>query len=119
MPVLTLRAGDLETTVSPNSASFITGVFSNTKPQSPFSLAQRAVDAEVARLEAGEVAFVLPGTQILIFPIGLVITGTWLLIGLTAYGYGTYQRYQYTVIYKQRKAAMENMGRGGRGGASI
>lgn len=118
MPVLTLRAGNLETTVSPNSASFITGVFSNSTPQSSFSLAQRAVDAEVARLEAGEVAFVLPGTQILIFPIGLVITGTWLLIGVMAYGYGTYQRYQFMVTFKQRKAAMDNLGRG-RGGPGI
>lgn len=118
MPVLTLRAGNLETTVSPNSASFITGVFSNSTPQSSFSLAQSAVDAELARLEAGEVAFVLPGTQILIFPIGLVITGTWLLLGLTAYGYGTYQRYNFRETYRQRKTAMDNLARG-RGGAGI
>lgn len=118
MPVLTLRAagGELETTVSPNSASFITGVFSNTTPQSSFSLAQRAVDVEVARLASGEVPFVLPGMTILIFPIGAIITGVWLLIGLAAYGYGTYQRYQFRETYRQRKAAMDNMGRAGRGG---
>lgn len=118
MPVLTLRAGDLTTTVSPNSASFITGVFSDTTPQSDFSAAQRAVDAEVARLASGDVAFVLPGTQILIFPVGLVITGTWALLGIGVYGYGTLERWRFREMYRARKKALDNMGRG-RGGVGI
>jgi hypothetical protein len=107
IPVVTLSAVNsagqqVSTNVSPNEAIFVTGVFSNITILSGFNKAQLAVNAVVADLKNGTVAFVLPGTGILIFPIGLAVTGTWFAIGLVAYGIGTYDRIQYAQSFKQR-----------------
>ncbi|WQF80791.1 hypothetical protein CDEST_05805 [Colletotrichum destructivum] len=109
MPTLTLTgvnaAGQTVTTnVSSNEAAFITGVFSKEVIQSDLAVAQAAVDEVVAQLKNGTVAFVLPGVQIMIFPIGLVITSTWLLIGLAFVGFGTYERIGYADSYRRRRA---------------
>ncbi|RYP50889.1 hypothetical protein DL768_003678 [Monosporascus sp. mg162] len=109
MPKVTLTARNpsgatVNTTVSANEAAFINGVFSKEVVMSDFGLAQLAVDAMAAQMENGTVAFVLPGVNILIFPIGLVITSIWLAIGLAAYGFGTYERYAYRDAYRTRKA---------------
>ena len=55
---------------------------------SDFSKALLAVQEELAGLKNGTVAFVLPGVQIMVFPIGLVITSVWLAIGVAAYAVG-------------------------------
>ncbi|CCF43282.1 hypothetical protein CH063_13033 [Colletotrichum higginsianum] len=109
MPTLTLTgvnaAGQTVTTnVSSNEAAFITGVFSKEVIRSDLAVAQAAVDEVVAQLKNGTVAFVLPGVQIMIFPIGLVITSTWLLIGLAFVGFGTYERIGYADSYRRRRA---------------
>ncbi|TQN70650.1 hypothetical protein CSHISOI_04843 [Colletotrichum shisoi] len=109
MPTLTLTgvnaAGQTVTTnVSSNEAAFITGVFSKEVIQSDLAVAQAAVDEVVAQLKNGTVAFVLPGVQIMIFPIGLVITSAWLLIGLAFVGFGTYERIGYAESYRRRRA---------------
>jgi hypothetical protein len=108
MPSLSLIArsprssGNLTTVLSPNEASFVTGVFSTLTPQSAFSLAQAAVSSSLTLLEEGDIAFVLPGTQILIFPIGLVITGTWALLGCGVYAFGTVERWRFREGYRER-----------------
>lgn len=109
MPTLTLSAtnatgGLVNTNVTLNEASFLNGVFSRQTVQSDFSAAQAAVDDQVAALRNGTVAFVLPGVQLMIFPIGLIITSIWLAVGLAAYGMGTFERIQYAEMYKQRQA---------------
>jgi hypothetical protein len=107
IPVLTLTAQNgagsrVTTSVTLNEASFLTGVFSNEVVLSDFGAAQASVDTSMSRLTSGQVAFVLPGTQILIFPIGLIITSVWLLLGVSAYGYGTFQRMSYAETYRRR-----------------
>ncbi|RYO76162.1 hypothetical protein DL766_003865 [Monosporascus sp. MC13-8B] len=109
MPKVTLTARSpsgttVNTTVSVNEAAFINGIFSKEVVMSDFGLAQLAVDSMAAQMENGTVAFVVPGVNILIFPIGLVITSIWLAIGLAAYGFGTYERYAYRDAYRTRKA---------------
>ncbi|KAK0390102.1 hypothetical protein NLU13_3675 [Sarocladium strictum] len=108
MPNVTLRAingsGEVSTPVSANEASFLAGVFSSQSVMSDFSAAQLAVDKSLEALKNGTIAFVLPGTQIMIFPIGLIITCAWLIIGLAAYGFGTFERMQYAEMYKNRQA---------------
>ncbi|KAF6808002.1 hypothetical protein CMUS01_13991 [Colletotrichum musicola] len=109
MPTLTLTgvnaAGQsVSTNVSSNEASFITGVFSKEVIRSDLSMAQAAVDDVVAGLKNGTVAFVLPGVQLMVFPIGLIITSTWLVIGLAFYGFGTYERIGYAESYRRRRA---------------
>lgn len=113
MPVLTLSAsnssGDnVSTTVSSNEAAFLTGVFSEFRPMSDFAMAEEAVANVTAQLAEQEVAFVLPGVQLMIFPIGLIITSIWLLVGVAAYGFGTYERIQYAESFKKRKAMAVN-----------
>lgn len=38
----------------------------------------------------------------MILPIGTIITSIWLVIGLAAYGWGTFERINYAEMYKQR-----------------
>ncbi|KAJ8128651.1 hypothetical protein O1611_g4983 [Lasiodiplodia mahajangana] len=109
MPVFTLSATDatgksVSTTVSTNEAAFVNGIFSKEVVLSSFSLASLAVQNVTAELKAGQVAFVLPGVNLLIFPIGLVVTSFWTLVGVSAYAYGTYERYNYRETYRRRKA---------------
>lgn len=80
MPTITLRSmlsTNTTTSVSLNEASFLAGVFSTSLVMSDFGLAQLAVDDAMAALANGTAAFVLPGVQIMVFPVGLVITGSW------------------------------------------
>ncbi|KAK1758884.1 hypothetical protein QBC47DRAFT_96641 [Echria macrotheca] len=112
MPVLTLSATNgqgrqVSTNVSSNEAAFVTGVFSKEIVMSSFRLAELAVEDEVARLKNGTTAFVLPGVQIMIFPIGLIITGLWTLLGVGAYAFGTYNRYNFREAYRARVARVE------------
>ena len=107
IPTFTLTAATangstVRTNVSLNEAAFLTGVFSQDVVLSDFAAAQAAVMDEMRGLSNGTVAFILPGTQILIFPVGAIITSFWLFLGLCAYGYGTYQRINYAESYRQR-----------------
>jgi hypothetical protein len=109
MPIFTLTATNaagktVSTNVSSNEAAFVNGIFSQEVVLSPFSLASLAVQNSTAELRAGSIAFVLPGVNILIFPIGLVITGFWTVAGVGAYAFGTYERYNYRESYRRRKA---------------
>ncbi|TGJ78950.1 hypothetical protein E0Z10_g9813 [Xylaria hypoxylon] len=109
MPTFTLTANDatghsISTNVSSNEAAFVNGIFSKEVVLSPFSQALLAVQNITAELESGRVAFVLPGVNLLIFPIGLVVTSFWTLLGVGAYAYGTYERYNYRETYRRRKA---------------
>lgn len=117
MPIVTLTAVNsagqtVRTNVSSNEAAFVTGVFSQSIVMSDVSRATLAVQNEVAGLKNGTVAFVLPGVQIMVFPIGLVITSIWLALGIAAYGYGTVQRIQYREQYRRR---MQRVVKGGVG----
>ncbi|KAK6953757.1 hypothetical protein Daesc_003719 [Daldinia eschscholtzii] len=112
MPTVTLTGKNLagqqvSTNVSSNEAAFVNGIFSTDVVMSDFNLAALAVDNITAQLHEGTVAFVLPGVNILIFPVGLVLTSIWLVIGLGFYGFGTYERYNYRDAYRRRKARAE------------
>ncbi|KAF4507814.1 hypothetical protein G6O67_004275 [Ophiocordyceps sinensis] len=117
MPTFTLTAqntngGPVSTNLSLNEAAFVNGVFSKQVILSDFASAQAAVDDKLAAVRNGTVAFVLPGIQIMVFPVGAIITGVWLLLGLVAYGFGTYERSMYAKAYKKRQAApSRSMGR--------
>ncbi|KAK0719333.1 hypothetical protein B0H67DRAFT_509621 [Lasiosphaeris hirsuta] len=112
MPIVTLSANNgqgqkVSTNVSSNEAAFVTGVFSQEVVMSSFRVAELAVEAEIERLRNGTTAFVLPGVQIMIFPVGLVVTGLWTIIGICAYGYGTYNRYNFAEHYRRQMQRAE------------
>lgn len=107
MPTLTLSAvtpagARISSNVSLNEASFLVGVFSKDVVLSDFAAAQLAVAQQVAGLKNGTVAFILPGVNLMIFPIGLIISSVWLLVGVLVYGFGTYERIQYATAFKRR-----------------
>lgn len=97
------------TNVSTNEATFLVGVFSDVVVLSNMARAQIAVDQVVAGLANGTVAFVLPGVNLLIFPIGLVITGSWFVIGLVVIGLGFFERVQHREAYR-KTVALANKG---------
>ncbi|KUI57833.1 hypothetical protein VP1G_05184 [Cytospora mali] len=109
MPTVTLSAINeagqtVSTNVSSNEAAFLVGVFSDVVVLSDTAQAQIAVDQVVAGLANGTVAFVLPGVNLLIFPIGLVITGAWFVIGLVVISFGFYERVQHREAYRKTAA---------------
>lgn len=111
MPTVTLTAQNstgqtVSTNVSSNEAAFVAGVFSQEVFMSDFAVAQAAVDLVVAELANGTVAFILPGVNILIFPIGLVITSIWLAAFLATWGFGTFQRMSYREQFRRRTARL-------------
>ncbi|CAN8101955.1 unnamed protein product [Discula destructiva] len=109
MPTVTLSAVNavgrtVSTNVSSNEAAFLKGVFSNEISWSTTAVAQIAVDQVKAGLSNGTIAFILPGVNLLVFPIGLVITGSWCLIGFAVIGFGFFERVQYRESYRRRVA---------------
>lgn len=109
LPTVTLsalnKAGKtVSTNVTTNEAAFLVGVFSDVVILSDTAHAQIAVDQVVAGLANGTVAFVLPGVNLLIFPIGLVITGSWFVIGLVVIGFGFFERVQHREAYRKTVA---------------
>lgn len=114
MPVITLKGTNgagksVSTNVSSNEAAFVMGAFTQ-KTMSNFSMAQQLVAEDMAGLKNGTIPFVLPGVQILIFPVGLIITSIWLVIGLVAYGLGTWARWNFREAHRKRMAVAEKGG---------
>ncbi|KAI1371438.1 hypothetical protein F4677DRAFT_435643 [Hypoxylon crocopeplum] len=113
MPTVILSAKNaanqpVSTNVSANEAAFVNGIFSNEVVMSDFSLASLAVDNITTQMHDGKVAFVLPGVNILIFPVGLVLTSIWLVVGVAFYAFGTYERYNYRDTFRSRKARADS-----------
>lgn len=116
MPTLTLsattpRGANIQTNVSLNEATFLTGVFSKSVILSDFAAAQAAVSSQRNGLHNGTVAFVLPGVQLMVFPTGTIIVSVWLILGLMAFGVGTFERMSYAEIYKRRLARARQLQR--------
>ncbi|KAL2267885.1 hypothetical protein VTJ83DRAFT_5162 [Remersonia thermophila] len=112
MPVVTLKAINnnglvVSTNVSSNEAAFVVGEFSTQVFMSSFRQAELAIEAELEKLKNGTVAFVLPGVELMIAPWGLAITSLWLVLGLAAYGFGTYERYNFRELHRKRVAIQE------------
>lgn len=99
-----LRGQQVSTRVTSNEAIFVNGIFANDVVLSDFARAQLAVDDAMAALRNGTAAFVVPGVNILIQPIGLWIACVWAILGFSAYGFGTYERYKHRDAYRARRA---------------
>jgi hypothetical protein len=105
VPVVTLSAVNatgqtVTANLSSNEATFVNGVFATqvvpTKSQ---------VIAPIQTLVVASGApFVVPGLNILIFPIGGIITGTWAVLLIATIGYGTVGRMQFREQYRRRTA---------------
>lgn len=84
--------------LSSKQASFVKGVFSDTSTNTitPATLASASALANSAA------PFVVPGVTFGIFPVGLIVTGTWVVLFLGFVGAGTIGRYQFADQYRRR-----------------
>lgn len=90
----------VNTSLSSSEATFVNGVFAKaaTTTKAP---AQSPLQTLVV---ASDAPFVVPGLNILIFPIGAIITGVWAILFVAAVGWGTVGRMQFRDQYRRRSA---------------
>ncbi|KAH8585552.1 hypothetical protein B0O99DRAFT_530541 [Bisporella sp. PMI_857] len=87
-------------TLDSTEASFVSGVFAKEA-----TVAKTVVEPPMQTLVVADNApFVVPGMNILIFPIGGVITGIWTILLCGTIGYGTFGRMQFREQYRRRNA---------------
>lgn len=65
-----------------------------------------------AVVNAPGVLFQMPGTQILIFPIGAVVTGTWAVLLVATIAYGTLGRIGFREQFRRQNARTQKAGSG-------
>ncbi|KAF2731506.1 hypothetical protein EJ04DRAFT_526083 [Polyplosphaeria fusca] len=93
-------------TLSSQEASFVNGVFA--RQASPANPSAAAASASAAVADVAP--FILPGTVLAFFPIGLVITCIWTLLFFVAVGGGTIGRIQFREQYRRRMKREMAMG---------
>ena len=94
----TIANGSIVTTMlSSADASFVSGLFQDSMTGNTTAA---AAASEVAA--AAKAKFVLPGTKLGIFPIGLIITSVWAFLFICVVGYGTFGRIQFREAYRRR-----------------
>lgn len=105
VPTVTLTAVNatgqtVNTTLSSQEATFVAGVFATqvtpTKSQ--------VIPPIQTLVVASESPFIVPGLNILIFPIGGVITGIWSILFIGTIAYGTVGRMQFREQFRRRTA---------------
>lgn len=95
-PAITLSGTEqdgtpVNTRLSTQDASFVNGVFGSAR----FAGLQSTTATNVN-------GFILPGTKLVGFPVGLIISSIWAVLYLMAMGYGTISRYEARESYRRR-----------------
>lgn len=93
----------VNTSLSSNEATFVNGVFA---AQATVTKAQVAAPIQTL-VVASDAPFVVPGLNILIVPIGLIITSIWTVLFVGTIAYGTVGRMQFREQYRRRSARAE------------
>jgi hypothetical protein len=109
MPVVTLsgtlaNGTVLSTTLSNTDASFVTGAFMDMPP--PNMTTTAAPEPAVAtQPPAGTSAapFTYPGVTLGIFPVGLIVTSSWVFLFILFVGLGTLGRFRVRAMYRRRQ----------------
>jgi hypothetical protein len=104
IPTIQLGADKDGVQVSTNLTSssmifFVSGIFQGQSDAG----AAAAVPTAAAAAAVKAAGFVLPGTTLGIFPVGLIITSVWALLFVGAVGYGTWGRIQFREQFRKRK----------------
>ncbi|KAF4628278.1 hypothetical protein G7Y89_g9877 [Cudoniella acicularis] len=105
VPAVTLSAVNatgqtINTTLSSSEATFVNGVFS---AQVTPTKSQVIAPIQTLVVQNGTL-FVVPGLNILIFPIGGIITGIWTILFIATIAYGTFGRMQFREQFRARSA---------------
>jgi hypothetical protein len=93
----------VNTSLSSTESSFVAGVFSKaagniTDPKTLLGNPQEQLAAAAAGLPT---PFVVPGLALGVFPVGLIVTGTWMFLFVTTVGLGTFGRIQFREQYRR------------------
>lgn len=93
----------VNTSLSSTESSFVAGVFSKvagnvTDPKALLGNPQEQLAAAAAGLPT---PFVVPGLSLGVFPVGLIVTGTWMFFFVTVVGLGTFGRLQFREQYRR------------------
>ncbi|KAF2435472.1 hypothetical protein EJ08DRAFT_580324 [Tothia fuscella] len=103
----------VNTSLSSTESSFVAGIFSRAAGNitDPKSLLGQPADQLAAAAAGKPTPFVVPGLSLAVFPVGLIITGMWVLLFATAVGLGTMGRiqfrHQYRLAIRAQKAEMQ------------
>ncbi|KAH6676846.1 hypothetical protein B0J14DRAFT_652253 [Halenospora varia] len=105
VPTVTLTAVNatgqtVNTTLSSQEATFVAGVFATQVTPTKSQVIQPIQTLVVA----SESPFIVPGLNILIFPIGGIITGIWSILFIGTIAYGTVGRMQFREQFRRRTA---------------
>lgn len=109
IPQIQLRANSSNGTTitsdltSSDAVYFVVGQFKDKATPASAAQASNPLMAEAAINDSK--GFVLPGTTLGIFPVGLIVTGAWTLLFFLAFGLGTLGRIRHRDIYRKRIAA--------------
>ncbi|KAI6251084.1 hypothetical protein HI914_00908 [Erysiphe necator] len=104
-PNVTLSAVDstgatVTTSLNSDETKFVNGVFAKQEKLPTKALLAPPIQTLVV---APDAPFVVPGLNILIFPIGLIITGLWTILMISTIGYGTFGRIQWREQFREAK----------------
>lgn len=101
----TTPSTSVNTTLSTKEASFITGALTTTNTSSAAIATTTANMTGIAAVVVPSgTLFRMPGTKILIFPIGAIVCGTWTLLLVGTIAYGTVGRIGFRDQFRSRKA---------------
>lgn len=101
----TSNGQSVNTTLSSNEATFVYGTFSKAVSDgTTFTKSQAAIAPIQTLVVAKDAPFILPGTGILIVPVGGVITAVWAVLFCGTIAYGTYGRMQFADQFRRRSA---------------
>jgi len=114
LPTVTLTAMTAQnvpafmTALDSKQATFLVGAFSQ-KDEANAQTTTATATTGTTPVAVGvptsmSTVFVLPGTKILIFPIGAIITGIWTLLGVGVVMWGTLGRIQFRDQYRRQTA---------------
>jgi hypothetical protein len=93
--------GTIGTTLSSDTLSYVAGeLVQSNKAFTNITFPEAA--ALSGPLVSSLSKFVLPGTHIKVFPIGFIITGSWVALLVFAVGVGTIGRYRFRQHYRRR-----------------
>ncbi|VDB86314.1 Bgt-3757 [Blumeria graminis f. sp. tritici] len=103
IPMVTISALDvtgatINTSLSKDEITFVNGVFSGSVLPTKATLAPPIQTLVVSK----DAAFIVPGLNILIFPIGLIITGLWTIAFVSTVSYGTFRRTQHRDEFREK-----------------
>jgi DNA-binding beta-propeller fold protein YncE len=91
------------TTLSSDTLSYVAGLLTTTDNK-PVNITVPEANTQIPAIVSAATQFVLPGTTLGIFPVGLIITSAWTALFILAVGYGTFGRMRFRDHYRRRVA---------------